>query len=105
MHLHSDLGEASRLYHAIWWIHDLQLTNIDFEVDSKRVAYYFKQGNGDITEFSVIMDSNIQYCNLYLTNSHVELTRRQTNEVAYELAKTATSLTFFFFFFESAKYY
>jgi len=30
--------KALGLYHAIWWIHELQLTNVDFEVDSKKVA-------------------------------------------------------------------
>lgn len=29
MHVHWNLGEALGLHHAIWWIHDLQLTNID----------------------------------------------------------------------------
>jgi hypothetical protein len=64
---------------------------IDFEVDSKRVADYFNQGNGDITEFGIIMDSNRHYCSLFLPNSHVEFTRRQANGVAHELANTALS--------------
>ena len=36
-----DIGEALGLYHAIQWIHEVQLTNVDFEVDSKRVVDYF----------------------------------------------------------------
>lgn len=28
-----DIGEALGLYHTIQWIHDLPLTNVDFEVD------------------------------------------------------------------------
>ena len=39
-----DIGEALGLYHAIRWIHKLQLANVDFEVDSKRVADYFNKG-------------------------------------------------------------
>nr|ABN05778.1 Polynucleotidyl transferase, Ribonuclease H fold [Medicago truncatula] len=39
-----DVGEALGLHHAIRWIHELQLTNVDFEVDSKRVADYFNNG-------------------------------------------------------------
>lgn len=35
-----DVGEAFGLYHAIQWIHDLRLPNVDFEVDSKQVANY-----------------------------------------------------------------
>jgi len=86
------------LYHAIRWIHELQLTNVDFEVDSKIVADYFNKGRGDVTEFSSIMDSSIQFCSTYLTNSHVEFIRRQTNEVAHTLAKAATSSTSFHVF-------
>jgi len=43
------IAEALGLYHAIMWIHDLQLANMDFEVDSKRVANYFKGDSGDIS--------------------------------------------------------
>jgi hypothetical protein len=33
-------------YHAIQWIHNLHLTNVDFEVDSKKVADFFNIGTG-----------------------------------------------------------
>lgn len=59
---------------------------------SKIVADYLNRGIGAIIKFDVVMDSNIQYCNLHLKNSHVEFIRRQSNKVAYELAKTTTSL-------------
>jgi ribonuclease HI len=90
-----DVGEALGLNHAIRWIHELQLTNVDFEVDSKRVADYFNKGRGDDTEFGSIMDNSIHFCNTYLPNSHVEFIRRQANEVAHTLAKAATSNTSF----------
>ena len=90
-----DVGEALGLYHAIRWIHELQLTNVDFEVDSKRVADYFNNGRGDVPEFGSIMDNSIHFCNTYLTNSHVEFIRRQANEVAHTLAKAATFNTSF----------
>jgi len=86
-----DIGEALGLHHAIRWVHELQLQNVDFEVDSKRVADYFNRGNGDITEFGVIMGSNRHYCSLCLPNSHVEFSRRQANGVAHKLAKAAIS--------------
>jgi len=41
------------------------------------------------------MDNNIQFCNFFLTNSHVEFIRRQANEVAHDLAKTSTLFTSF----------
>jgi len=96
-----DIGEALRLYHAIRWINKLQLTNVDFEVDSKTVVDYFNKGRGDITEFGSIMDNNIQFCNIVLTNSHVEFIRRQVNEVAHELAKATTLFPSFHIFDES----
>jgi len=92
------IGEALSLHHAIQWIRELQLTNVDFEVDSKRVADYFNKGRGDVTKFGSIMDSNIQLYSTYLTNSHVEFIRRQTNEVTHTLAKTVTSSTRFYVF-------
>ncbi|AES77252.1 hypothetical protein MTR_7g006380 [Medicago truncatula] len=60
-------------------------------VDIGRVADYFNKGRGHVTKFGYIMDSCIQFCSTYLTNSHVEFIRRQANEVAHELAKTTTS--------------
>ncbi|XP_024626609.1 uncharacterized protein [Medicago truncatula] len=95
-----DVGEALGLYHAIRWIHELQLKNVDFEVDSKRVADYFNKGRGDVTEFGSIMDSSIHFCRSFLTKSHVEFTRRQANEVAHTLAKAATSSSSFRIFDE-----
>lgn len=85
-------GEALGLYHTIQWVHDLQLAKLDFEVDSKRVADYFKHGSGDLTEFGTIMKCTIHYCKLHLENSHVEFIRMQVNMVANALAGKATSL-------------
>jgi len=62
-----DIGEALGLHHAICWVHELQLQNVDFEVELKCVADYFNRDNGDITEFGVIMDSNRHYCSFFFT--------------------------------------
>jgi len=97
-----DVGEALGLYHAIRWIHELQLTNVDFEVDSEKVADYFNRGREDISEFGSIMDNSVQFCNSYLTNSHVKFIKRQANAVAHELAKASTSLSSFRTFDEIA---
>nr|ABD28710.1 Polynucleotidyl transferase, Ribonuclease H fold [Medicago truncatula] len=96
-----NIGEALGLYHATRWINELQLTNVDFEVDSKTIADYFNKARGDNTEFGSIMENTIQFCNIFLTNSHVEFTRRQANEVAHELAKAATLGPSFHIFDES----
>jgi hypothetical protein len=55
-------------------------------------------------KFSSIMDSSIQLCNSYLTNSYIEFIRRQSNEVAHELAKAATFLHSFRIFDEIPAY-
>jgi len=34
-----EIGEALGLYHTIIWIKDLQLANVDFIVDSKKVDF------------------------------------------------------------------
>ncbi|AES68631.2 hypothetical protein MTR_3g010950 [Medicago truncatula] len=64
-------------------------------VYTTQFADYFNKGRGDATEFGSIMDNNIYFSNTYLTNSHVEFIRRQTNEVAHTLARAATSSTSF----------
>ena len=89
------------LYHAIRWIDDLQLINVDLEVDSKKVVDYFNKGGGDITKFGLIMDSTIQLCSSHLTNSQLEFIRSQVNEVTHKLAKATTSLPSFYIFDES----
>jgi hypothetical protein len=43
-HVLSDIGEALGLSHAIQWVHELQLPNVDFELDAKRVVDYFNNG-------------------------------------------------------------
>jgi len=41
-------GEVLRLYHAILWVSDRQLDNMNFCIDLKEVVDYLKQGNNDI---------------------------------------------------------
>jgi len=50
------------------------------------------------------MDSSIQLCNSYLTNSRIEFIRREANEIAYELAKATTFLLSFRIFNEIPSY-
>lgn len=88
----SDVGEAQGLSQAIQWVHELQLPNVDFELEAKRVVDHFNIGNNDISEFGVIIDDCRKRCNSYFRNSKVEFCRRQANEVAYNLAREATFL-------------
>jgi hypothetical protein len=49
----------------------MESVNIDFELDSKRVADYFSKSVGNIMACRAIMET----CNLYFENSHVEFIR------------------------------
>jgi hypothetical protein len=63
---------------------------VEFELDSKRVVDSFHSLNQDFTEFGVILHQcKLMFSNFY-SNSSVEFVRRQANEVAHNLAKTAT---------------
>ncbi|AES74135.1 hypothetical protein MTR_3g116210 [Medicago truncatula] len=58
-----DVGEALSLHHDIQWVRELQLSNVDFEFDTKKVVDYFNKGNNDISEFGAIMDKCRKNCN------------------------------------------
>jgi len=67
-------------------VHELQLTNVDFELDVKKVVDYFNKGSNDIYEFGAIVEECRRSCNLYFENSKVEFNRRQASEVVHILA-------------------
>jgi len=50
------VGEAMGLFHAIQWVHELQLANVDFEIDAKKVVDYFNRGSNYVSEFGAIID-------------------------------------------------
>lgn len=87
-----EVGEALGLFHAIQWVQELQLTNVDFELDAKKVVDYFHKGSNDVSEFGAILEECKRCCNLYFENSKVEFSRRQANEVAHTLAREALFL-------------
>ena len=60
-----DIGDALGLYHAFMWINELQLANVDFEADLKKVSDYYLRGSMDITEFWAIIWACKHYCNLF----------------------------------------
>jgi ribonuclease HI len=71
----SDVGEALGLLYAIKWMHELQFTNVDFELDAKKVVDYFNRGHNDVFEFGAIMDACRQIHNSYFENSKAEFSR------------------------------
>jgi len=46
--LSKDIGEAMRLLHVIHWVHELQLSNVNFELDAKRVVDNYNKGKNDL---------------------------------------------------------
>jgi len=84
------VGEALGLYYAMEWLSDMQLHNVDFETDSKTTHDAFHAPKDDVSEFGHIISACRSLFNNHLTNSRVEFTRRQANEVAHALAGEAT---------------
>ena len=80
------------LSHAIQWVHELQLRNVDFELDAKKVVDYYNRGRNDISEFGAIVDECKRRCCVYFEKSKVEFNRRQANVVAHTLAREVTLL-------------
>jgi len=50
-----DIGEAFGLYHALQWMSDMQLDNIDFEFDSKSTRDTIYSDREDISELGNII--------------------------------------------------
>lgn len=85
-----DMGEAVGLHTTLEWTSNLQLDNIDFALDSKKVVNAFRTGVNDNSEFGCIIYACRQLFHNRFQNSHVEFNRRQANEVARELARVAS---------------
>jgi len=89
----TDIGEALELSHAIHWVRELQLTDVDFELDAKKVVDYYNGGHNNISEFGAIIDKCKRCCFSCFENSKVEFRRRQANDVAHTLAREVTFLS------------
>ncbi|XP_045821752.1 uncharacterized protein LOC123914595 [Trifolium pratense] len=87
-----DLGEALGLLHAIRWIQNLQIDNVDFAMDAKNVVDQFHNEGSVLTEVGDVVEECKRLFSLYFENSRVEFTKRQANEVAHALARVAPSL-------------
>jgi len=85
------VGETFGLLSALEWVHQLHLGPIDFELDAKKVVDSFSSAHQDVREFEMIIHNCKTIFEQYYINSSVEFVRRQANEAAHRLAKTATS--------------
>ncbi|AES60413.1 hypothetical protein MTR_1g045340 [Medicago truncatula] len=65
----SGIGEALGLSYTIQWVHELKLTNVDFEMDAKRVVDYYNKVSNDISEFSATIDDCRRRCCYWFENS------------------------------------
>ncbi|XP_024631302.1 uncharacterized protein [Medicago truncatula] len=85
-----EVGEALGLFHAIQWLSDMQMDNIDFEVDSKITKDAFIARRDNISEFGHIVEASRSMFHSKFSNSRVEFVRRQANVVAHILARETT---------------
>jgi len=84
-----DVGEALGLYHALEWLSDMQLDDIEFEVDSRTTQLAFYARKDDVSEFSNVITACRGIFSTKFTNSRVEFIRRQSNEVVHVLVGEA----------------
>ncbi|XP_045831441.1 uncharacterized protein LOC123922796 [Trifolium pratense] len=96
----TDIGEALGLLSALKWVHDLQLENVDFELDSKNVVTSFHSKHNNVSELGDVIRDCVRLHKTYFRNSSVEFIRRQANEVAHALARVATSIASFHLFID-----
>ena len=71
------MEEVLGLYNALIWVADLQLYNMDFTLNSKKIVGYLREGSRDIIEFGSIMNVCEQLFNVNIQNSNVEFNQRQ----------------------------
>ncbi|PNY06289.1 pentatricopeptide repeat-containing protein [Trifolium pratense] len=72
------------LLRALNWVSEMQITDMDFEMDCKRVVDSSRTYNSDLGH--ILSDCRTMLATS-LVNSHVKFIRRQTNEVAHKLAR------------------
>jgi len=73
------------LYPLIYWIRDLLLDN--FDIDSKKIVNYSMKWRNDITKFGSAFFECKFFRMAYLVNLIVEFSRRQVNEVTFQIHK------------------
>jgi ribonuclease HI len=74
--LNIDIGEAIGLLKALNWIYELQLTNVDFELDSQIVVTRFHGKKEDVSELGDVINDCKRIYNSHFTNLRVEFIRR-----------------------------
>ncbi|GAU39464.1 hypothetical protein TSUD_158950 [Trifolium subterraneum] len=99
-----DIGEAMGLLRALNWMNEIQLTNVDLEMDCKRVVDSLYSSRTYRSDLGDILSDCRTILTTSLVNSHVKFIRRQANEAAHRLARVATSLANFHNFIDLPTY-
>jgi len=86
--LYVDLGEALGLLSTMYWVRDLQLGGVDFELDSKTVVGSLYGSKSGVSNFSAVINDCRRLLASDLVTSDVRF-RRQANEVAHSFARVA----------------
>ena len=84
-----DLGEALGLLSAMYWVRDLQLGIVDFDLDSKIVVDSLYDSKSGVSNFSAVINDCRHLLASDLVTSDVRFIRRQANEVAHSFAQVA----------------
>jgi hypothetical protein len=84
-----DLGEALGLLSAMYWVRDLQLGIVDFELDSKTVVDSLYGSKSGVSNFSALINDCRRLLASDLVTSDVRFIQRQANEVAHSFARVA----------------
>ncbi|GAU34524.1 hypothetical protein TSUD_393980 [Trifolium subterraneum] len=82
-----EVGEAIGLLHALKWVEELQISDMDFEVDCKRVVDSLHSNKNHASDLCAIIIDCRRILATSLMNSHVKFIRRQANEAAHRLAR------------------
>jgi hypothetical protein len=90
-----EIGEAIGLLQALKWVNELQLYDIDFEMDCKRIVDGLYSKKNYRSDLGAILNNCRTILASSFVNSHVKFIRRQANEVAHRLAGAAPSLASF----------
>jgi hypothetical protein len=90
-----EFGEAIGLLQALKWVDEMQLYDIDFEMDCKRILDGFYSKKSYRSNLDAILHDSRTILASSFVNSHVKFIRRQANEIALRLAGAALSLVSF----------
>ena len=82
-----DLEEALGLLSAMYWVRDLQLGIVDFELDSKNVVDSLYGSKSGVSNFSAVINDCRRLLASDLVTSDIRFIRRQANEVAHSFAR------------------